>query len=143
MINFYRLFTTLYILIFWFGVIQKVLAEALNKFTLVNPRRSTLRDRISPAVSPTIDDVIEDLEELNWQECIVTSIQTINSANHGLAIYTSPEPAKRCADPSKGRGRRRKALVPIGNGGAVQKVRRPRKVAKRLKTIAAVMNGGF
>ncbi|XP_024023320.1 uncharacterized protein LOC21388300 [Morus notabilis] len=123
---------------------KKVLAEAVDKLALVNPCRSTLRERISPTASTTIDDVVEDLEALNWQECTVTFVQALNSATNGLVIYTSPEPPKRRhADRSKGPTNRRKALVPIQNGGAVKKVGlgQPRKAAKRMKPIVAVMNG--
>ncbi|EXB78108.1 hypothetical protein L484_004810 [Morus notabilis] len=129
---------------FGFGLPQKVLAEAVDKLALVNPCRSTLRERISPTASTTIDDVVEDLEALNWQECTVTFVQALNSATNGLVIYTSPEPPKRRhADRSKGPTNRRKALVPIQNGGAVKKVGlgQPRKAAKRMKPIVAVMNG--
>lgn len=45
----------------------------------MNPSRSTLRENISSAVSITLNDVMEDLKDLSWQECCVTSIKILNS----------------------------------------------------------------
>lgn len=45
----------------------------------MNPSRSTLKENISPAMSLTLKQVMEDLNDLTWQECCVTSIKVLNS----------------------------------------------------------------
>jgi hypothetical protein len=51
----------------------------VKALTLVEPSRSTLNDNISSLEFVPVEDVIADLKDLNWQECCVTSIQTLNS----------------------------------------------------------------
>ncbi|KAM5578307.1 hypothetical protein ABKV19_008558 [Rosa sericea] len=58
---------------------KRLLSDAVNSLELVNPCRSTLRDYISPLVTTKKDDVIADLSDLNWQDCCITSIQTLSS----------------------------------------------------------------
>lgn len=58
---------------------QKVITDAVNTLDLVDPSRCTLKDNVSPLAFVALEDVIADLNDLNWQECCVTSIQTLNS----------------------------------------------------------------
>ncbi|XP_062153749.1 uncharacterized protein LOC133861936 [Alnus glutinosa] len=58
---------------------KKSLADAVKILDLVKPSRSTLNDDISSLAFVALEDVIADLKDLNWQECCVTSIQTLNS----------------------------------------------------------------
>lgn len=44
---------------------------------LIDLRRSTLQEEISSEAFVTLDEAIKDLTNLNWQECCVTSLQTI------------------------------------------------------------------
>ncbi|CAN4075461.1 unnamed protein product [Withania somnifera] len=44
-------------------------------------RRSTLQEEISSEVFVSLDEIINDLTHLNWQECCVTSLQTICFSN--------------------------------------------------------------
>ncbi|XP_059452271.1 uncharacterized protein LOC132182919 [Corylus avellana] len=65
-----------------FKIIRKPkneVTEAVKALTLVEPWRSTLNDNISSMEFVALEDVIADLKDLNWQECCVTSIQTLNS----------------------------------------------------------------
>jgi hypothetical protein len=61
---------------------QKFLSNAVRTLDLVDPSRSTLRDYISPLVNNSLEDVIADFNDLNWQECCLTSIKTLSSCRH-------------------------------------------------------------
>ncbi|KAJ4729668.1 Regulator of rDNA transcription protein [Melia azedarach] len=58
---------------------KSVVVDSVKAVDLMNPSRSTLRENISSAVSITLNDVMEDLKDLSWQECCVTSIKILNS----------------------------------------------------------------
>uniref|UniRef100_M1ADA5 DUF7787 domain-containing protein n=1 Tax=Solanum tuberosum TaxID=4113 RepID=M1ADA5_SOLTU len=60
---------------------EKVLADAVNTIELMDLRRSTLQEEISSEAFVTLDEAIRDLTHLNWQECCVTSLQTICFSN--------------------------------------------------------------
>lgn len=64
--------------------------EAVSTLTLVDLSRSTLKINISPHAFLTVEDVLADLDDLNWKECCVTSIQTLSSMNRCLAISSAP-----------------------------------------------------
>ncbi|PON32628.1 hypothetical protein PanWU01x14_359670 [Parasponia andersonii] len=131
---------------------KTVLTDVVSTLSLVNPCRSTLNDRrISPLVLPTLDDVVADLNELDWQECFTTSVQTISSdVNHSLVISstTAHQVPKHhsYADCSNKRRTKRKALSDIGNHGGFlapprgavaelsPKIGRPKKVPRRKRT---------
>ncbi|GAB2274733.1 hypothetical protein Dimus_009505 [Dionaea muscipula] len=68
-----------------------ILVEALNAIDhLADPSRSTLRDSISSLAFTQLDDVITDLTDLNWQECSITSMKTLNSAaGYGQSTTTA------------------------------------------------------
>ncbi|KAK4577773.1 hypothetical protein RGQ29_028050 [Quercus rubra] len=80
---------------------KKVLTDAVNTLDLVDPSRSTLNDNVSCFAFVTLEDVILDLCDLNWQECCVTSIQTLNSWKHcGVVSGGAPDPIKsKASDP--------------------------------------------
>ncbi|KAL4620569.1 hypothetical protein ACB092_06G164500 [Castanea dentata] len=80
---------------------KKVLTDAVNTLDLVDPSRSTLNDNVSCFAFVTLEDVILDLYDLNWQECCVTSIQTFNSWKHcGVVSGGAPDPIKpKASDP--------------------------------------------
>ena len=81
--------------------LQKVLTDAVNTLDLVDPSRSTLNDNASCFAFVTLEDVILDLCDLNWQECCVTSIQTLNSWKHcGVVSGGAPDLIKpKVSDP--------------------------------------------
>ncbi|GLT94000.1 hypothetical protein SLE2022_117630 [Rubroshorea leprosula] len=58
---------------------KKVLIDAVETLDLIDPSRSTLQSSISSSASITFEDIIADLNDLNWHECCVTSIKTLNS----------------------------------------------------------------
>ncbi|XP_049347134.1 uncharacterized protein LOC125811652 [Solanum verrucosum] len=60
---------------------KKVLADAVNTIELMDLQRSTLQEEISSEAFVTLDEAIKDLTHLNWQECCVTSLQTICFSN--------------------------------------------------------------
>lgn len=134
----------------------------MSTLTLINPCRSTLNDsRITPFVSETLEDVIADLTELNWEECSTTSAHTLSSVSQSLLISSSPthphDPNQKqhYTDCSNGQKKQRKALGVIGNninggfccvpsleGGFQRKLGRPKKNVPRRKKSMADINGG-
>ncbi|KAA8526295.1 hypothetical protein F0562_008502 [Nyssa sinensis] len=68
-----------------FNTSKKVLIDAVNSVDLIDPSRSTLEDNISSCAFITLEEVIKDLADLNWQECSVTSMQTLNSVKYDLS----------------------------------------------------------
>ncbi|CAN4097040.1 unnamed protein product [Withania somnifera] len=56
---------------------KKVLADAVNTIELMDLQRSTLQEEISSEACVSLDETVNDLTHLNWQECCVTSLQTI------------------------------------------------------------------
>ncbi|OAY60712.1 uncharacterized protein LOC110626894 [Manihot esculenta] len=68
---------------------KKVLTEAIETIDLLNLSRSTLRDNgMSSCAFINLEDVIADLNDLNWQDCRVTSIQTLNSPKDDFSSNT-------------------------------------------------------
>ncbi|XP_018807791.2 uncharacterized protein LOC108981160 [Juglans regia] len=63
---------------------KKVVTDAVNTLDLMDPSRCTLNDNVSSLAFVALEDVIADLNELDWQECCVTSIQTLNSWKHSV-----------------------------------------------------------
>ncbi|KAF5200024.1 hypothetical protein FRX31_010389 [Thalictrum thalictroides] len=63
---------------------QKVeLVDALNTMDLLYPNRSTLKQNISSSDAANLlstEEVIKDLDLLDWKECTLRSIETINSS---------------------------------------------------------------
>ncbi|MED6118438.1 hypothetical protein PIB30_002691 [Stylosanthes scabra] len=61
---------------------KKVLVDAVNSLDLVNLSRSMLHSSVVSAFAVlTVEDAIADLNELNWQECCVTSLEKLCSRN--------------------------------------------------------------
>nr|XP_004305440.2 PREDICTED: uncharacterized protein LOC101297471 [Fragaria vesca subsp. vesca] len=71
---------------------KKLLSDAVNSLDLVNPCRSTLHDYISPLVTVKTEDVMADLSDLNWQECHITSIETLSRSWNNVNQYQSLPP---------------------------------------------------
>ncbi|XP_057478635.1 uncharacterized protein LOC130766005 isoform X2 [Actinidia eriantha] len=70
--------------------LQKILIDAVNSMDLMDPSRSTLNDEnVSSHAFVTLEEVVKDLEYLNWKECCVTSIKTLNSVNYDLVLRNS------------------------------------------------------
>lgn len=62
---------------------QRILMEIVKTMEVMDPSRSTLEDdAVSSNALLTMDDLVKDLNELKWQECCVTSLQTINAVDH-------------------------------------------------------------
>ncbi|KAF2302267.1 hypothetical protein GH714_033936 [Hevea brasiliensis] len=65
---------------------KKELTEAIETIDLLNLSRSTLGDNgVSSCAFINLEDVVSDLNDLNWQDCCVTSIQTLNSSKHNFS----------------------------------------------------------
>ncbi|XWS41186.1 hypothetical protein CRYUN_Cryun17cG0058600 [Craigia yunnanensis] len=62
----------------------------------MDPSRSTLKLSISSSAWLTKEDIIRDLNCLEWQECCVTSIQALNSSPQQQSIPKAKR--KRSAD---------------------------------------------
>ncbi|XP_061372840.1 uncharacterized protein LOC133315260 [Gastrolobium bilobum] len=61
---------------------KKVLVDAVDLLDLMDLPRSTLGESISAFAVLTVEDAVADLNELNWQECCVTSIQKLCSCDN-------------------------------------------------------------
>lgn len=73
--------------------LQNVTMEAVKSIDLTEPSRSTRNEEnVSSNAFMTLEEAISDLKQLNWQECCVTSIQTVNSVNHDLILDTTGAP---------------------------------------------------
>ncbi|XP_022944661.1 uncharacterized protein LOC111449050 [Cucurbita moschata] len=59
--------------------LKNVVKDAVGTINLVNLSRSTLKESISSSASITLEDVISDLKNLEWQECSVTSVLNFSS----------------------------------------------------------------
>ncbi|KAM6572434.1 hypothetical protein CsatA_016514 [Cannabis sativa] len=132
---------------------KSVLIDAVSTLTLVSPPRSTLNDiSSSPMVTITLDDVITDLNDLNWEECSTASVQTMSSLGHGIVTSSPASPPSPHPHPhhpfsdsnqhhtncSNGK-KRQKAVArdPKSNGGH-QRVRRQKKALMKRKAIAKI-----
>ncbi|KAJ0051944.1 hypothetical protein Pint_02796 [Pistacia integerrima] len=60
---------------------QSVLTDVARTLNLMDPSRSTLKEKISPCASITLNEITTDLNNLAWGECCVTSISVINNTN--------------------------------------------------------------
>ncbi|KAG2712530.1 hypothetical protein I3843_04G122300 [Carya illinoinensis] len=67
-----------------FNAPKKLITDAVNTLDLMDPSRCTLNDNVSSLAFVALEDVIADLNDLDWQECCVTSIQTLNSCKHSV-----------------------------------------------------------
>ncbi|XWS44562.1 hypothetical protein CRYUN_Cryun15aG0057000 [Craigia yunnanensis] len=59
---------------------KKALRDAVETLDLMDLSRSTLKSSISLTAWLTEEEIIEDLNRLEWKECCVTSIQALNSS---------------------------------------------------------------
>uniref|UniRef100_A0A2P2N3I3 DUF7787 domain-containing protein n=1 Tax=Rhizophora mucronata TaxID=61149 RepID=A0A2P2N3I3_RHIMU len=76
---------------------KKVLSDAVCTLDLVDPSRSTLNDGgISSCAFLNLEDIAADLDDLDWGECCITAIRTVNSSNFksaaDLALKPSSQP---------------------------------------------------
>ncbi|KAJ4981040.1 hypothetical protein NE237_031877 [Protea cynaroides] len=64
-----------------YGFNKDDIANAVRTINLLVPFRSTveLKDEVSPCAFLTADEVMEDLSTLEWDECVVQSIETLSS----------------------------------------------------------------
>ncbi|KAL4305933.1 uncharacterized protein LOC107648060 [Arachis ipaensis] len=70
---------------------KKVLVDAVNSLDLVKLSRSTLHSSVVSAFAAlTVEDAIADLNELNWQECCVTSLEKLCSSNNNHKFLFPP-----------------------------------------------------
>ncbi|XVF29371.1 hypothetical protein REPUB_Repub15cG0115400 [Reevesia pubescens] len=78
---------------------KKALIDALETLDLIDPSRSTLKSNISSNAWLTEEEIIGDLNLLEWKECCVTSIQPLNSSPHQQSIPKSKAKRKRSSKP--------------------------------------------
>ncbi|KAK7252102.1 hypothetical protein RIF29_35826 [Crotalaria pallida] len=72
---------------------KKVLADAVETLDAVDLPRSTLsQNNVSAFAVLTLEDVIADLNELNWQECCVTSLEKLSTWNETFIPPPLPPP---------------------------------------------------
>ncbi|KAM7277349.1 hypothetical protein ACFE04_019215 [Oxalis oulophora] len=58
---------------------KQSLTEQVEKLTLMDPSRSTLKVPISSCASMSLENILNDLNNLNWTETGVVSVHTLNS----------------------------------------------------------------
>ncbi|KAJ6681423.1 hypothetical protein OIU74_019827 [Salix koriyanagi] len=63
------------------NVSKKVLIDVVDKIDLENLSRSTVKEKneISPCALMNMEDIVADMKLLDWQECCVTSIQSLKA----------------------------------------------------------------
>ncbi|XVE86370.1 hypothetical protein DITRI_Ditri18aG0029700 [Diplodiscus trichospermus] len=90
-----------------FHIPKKALSDAVETLDLIDPSRSTLKSSISSSAWLAEEEIIGDLNRLEWQECCVTSIKALNSS-----------PEQQSATPkAKGQAKRkRSASVAVAEG---------------------------
>ncbi|CAI9089226.1 OLC1v1023761C3 [Oldenlandia corymbosa var. corymbosa] len=65
------------------GTPKSILLEVVSKLELMDPSRSTIQDDgVTSDAVLSIEEVIKDLNALKWQECCITSLQTVNAVSH-------------------------------------------------------------
>ncbi|XP_028104549.1 uncharacterized protein LOC114303614 [Camellia sinensis] len=99
---------------------KKVLIDAVNSMELMDPSRSTLNEEnVSSCAHMTLEEVIKDLADLKWQECCVTSIQTLNSVNYDLVVHNTDAEAESSKPKlkQKTRSRKRRKFLTLGAAG--------------------------
>ncbi|XP_062105872.1 uncharacterized protein LOC133817385 [Humulus lupulus] len=120
---------------------KTVVEDAVSTLLLISPHRSALNDiSFSPMASITLDDVISDLNDLNWQECSTASVQTLSTAGHGL-VTSSPVAPPPPTDSNQhhancSNGKKRQKATGGNPKGARQRGRRPKR-----KRGTATVNG--
>ncbi|KAK7264399.1 hypothetical protein RJT34_32008 [Clitoria ternatea] len=80
---------------------KKVLVKAVESLDLLNLPRSTLRESVSAFGAVTVEDVVADLGELNWQECCVTSVEKLGFCDGQSALPASSDQSLRVVNHSK------------------------------------------
>ena len=84
----------------------------MNSIELIHPSRSTIQnDDVSSCAFIPMEVAIKDLVDLNWQECTVTSLQTLNFMNYNFSLQNSN------ASTSKRKHKRSRKDVPRLEGG--------------------------
>ncbi|CAL5336845.1 unnamed protein product [Camellia sinensis] len=99
---------------------KKVLIDAVNSMELMDPSRSTLNEEnVSSSAHMTLEEAIKDLADLKWQECCVTSIQTLNSVNYDLVVHNTDAEAESSKPKlkQKTRSRKRRKFLTLGAAG--------------------------
>ncbi|KAL5573713.1 hypothetical protein UlMin_023310 [Ulmus minor] len=114
---------------------KKIVMDAAITLPLEDVSRSTLNESISPSEPATLEDVIGDLSGLDWQECSITSIETLNSKNNSLVIYSAPPDQKVKAQP--------KALAIDYGNGAITQGSRPKKLKPKRKRSIPEIGGDY
>ncbi|KAK6917912.1 hypothetical protein RJ641_016334 [Dillenia turbinata] len=97
---------------------KKFLIDAVKTISLMDPCRSTLNEEIRPCSSDSVCEWIKDIEELNWQECSVSSIQTLSSRINGDAnasLSTAAAAATESVKEKPRRKRKRKSSKSLEN----------------------------
>lgn len=62
---------------------KKVLTAVVDSLELMDPSRSTLGDDVTSSCSfITLEEAIQDLAALNWQDSYVTSLRTLNLSSN-------------------------------------------------------------
>ncbi|KAI4322764.1 hypothetical protein L6164_022429 [Bauhinia variegata] len=75
--------------------VKKKLIDAVDTLDLMDSPRSTLNESVSSLAILTLEEAVADLNQLNWQECCVTSMQILNTCKENLP---SPQQKPQIAD---------------------------------------------
>ncbi|OMO61084.1 hypothetical protein COLO4_33572 [Corchorus olitorius] len=93
---------------------KQALCDAVETLDLMDLSRSTLKSSISASAPLTEKEIIGDLSHLEWQECCVTSIQTLHSSDEQPLVSVLKAKSK---SKSKAKAKRkRSAGVAVAEG---------------------------
>ncbi|XP_047313555.1 uncharacterized protein LOC124916895 [Impatiens glandulifera] len=100
---------------------KTTLMEVLKVMELMDPCRSTLnQEKISPIVM-TMEQILKDIDDLKWNECCITSIQTLNPVDVDSVLNDTPEVSslsnQRCSSKSKSLAGVKTKSNDLNNGG--------------------------
>uniref|UniRef100_A0A1J3J2X8 DUF7787 domain-containing protein n=1 Tax=Noccaea caerulescens TaxID=107243 RepID=A0A1J3J2X8_NOCCA len=100
---------------------KRIVGEAVDALDLLDLSRSTLKQiAVSPSASPTLDEVITDIETLKWQECCLTSLEIINSDELTPAVPKPKRKSSKRKKPTKKTGNEKKSIRSVNEAAAAK-----------------------
>lgn len=91
---------------------KKVLTDAVDALDLVDLPRSTLSESVSAFAVLTVEEVVADLGDLNWQECCVTSIQKFGCCEDQKPFPVSSDQNLQAVNHSQSQSHKHGGLIP-------------------------------
>lgn len=89
-----------------------MLTDAVDALDLVDLPRSTLSESVSAFAVLTVEEVVADLGDLNWQECCVTSIQKFGCCEDQKPFPVSSDQNLQAVNHSQSQSHKHGGLIP-------------------------------